>query len=374
MARSAPLPRLLASVLLLTVSVLTPPVHADDDEVGYYMSTRGDDVTAVTASCQMNTEWEERWSTVDNMGVCAATSDLQPASDSTSVTHTTTMTYFYLGDRCDGVSASGHLIGRADSLSVTVTLDFSCYDECATITIYEASPSASPSVSFIGCPELLGLPPEARTVYRQFPSSTSTEPSSATSTAPSTQSSDDSEPEETGSSNSNDDNGDSGEDDSTGGGPNVPVIVGAVVGSIGGVALISLAFVLGWRYAGKNRSTPTDPTPHNSQSLYGGQPKLDQMGPGAGTGTPYVDPNNAAQHAAWAQQYPYQQQYQQSTVSPSSGHWSYYPVAQQPPATEGGLYEAPGSHEFHHEAPGQDVPAATQLGGYQQYPPPHTQT
>ena len=77
----------------------------------------------VAASCRVDTQMSQEWSTVGSMGVCVATSSSSPTGPSTP-TRTMMTTYYYLGGTCDGASALGHYIASADSRTATVTLDF----------------------------------------------------------------------------------------------------------------------------------------------------------------------------------------------------------------------------------------------------------
>ncbi|KAH6847758.1 hypothetical protein B0I37DRAFT_445951 [Chaetomium sp. MPI-CAGE-AT-0009] len=250
------------------------------------------------------------------------------------------------------ISLLRHYIASADSRTVTVTLDFTCNEACATITVFEASPSVLPSVSFIGCPEQLGLPPGARTVYRDISTETSASPG-LTPTSPSSQSL--SSSTKTASPSSSDHN-DPPVDGTNGGSSRTPVIVGAVVGSVGGVGLLGLAFVLGRRYAGKRRTI--DPASQIPQPTYDGKPELDGMGAGGGGHHTYA--YDGAQQAAWAQQPPHQQ----PAVAPASELSSGYPAAHQLSA-ERGPYEVPGSPEYYEQAQtGHDPSKATMPVGY----------
>lgn len=192
------------------------------------------------------------------------------------------------------------------------------------------------------------------------PSSTPSVPHSSPNTSPSSQSS--SSSTKTASPSSSDRN-DPPVDGTNGGSSSTPVIIGAVVGSVGGVGLLALAFFLGRRYAAKRR---TDPAPQISQLTYdGGKPELDGMGAGGGGHHSYA--YDAAQQATWAQQHPHQQPAFEPAVELSSGD----PVTHQLSA-ERGPYEAPGSPGYYGQAqPGHDPSQATMPVGYGHWPEPN---
>ncbi|KAH6619194.1 hypothetical protein B0J18DRAFT_237376 [Chaetomium sp. MPI-SDFR-AT-0129] len=370
--------------LLLVASVLIATARGEEDErVGYYIPSGATE--ASVASCDFITTAVEQWSTVGSIGVCVLT---EASSRGTSTSPKMTTNYF-VGKSCDGSSSlTGHYIASADSRTVSITVHVGCYRDCATVTVFQTSPSGLPSASFIGCPELLGLPPEARTVYRELPrgittvassppvdgwdhvttksptsTSTSTETETTTESTADTSQTTSSETEtstQTGTPNgTGSDRGENGQDNSSN---NTPVIVGAVVGSVGGIALIALAFFLGRRFAASRKSTvnnnttiaanPGAPPPNP----YQGKPELE--------GTLGVKPSHASYYTtstltpdqgAWAGgQGPFhpQQQQQQFPQYPPQQQYQYPPQQMQAsPSTTGTPYDVPGAyqHQQYHQ-------------------------
>ncbi|RYP15746.1 hypothetical protein DL765_005521 [Monosporascus sp. GIB2] len=313
------LPQFSTSLLLLSALA---PVNGDD-RIGYYVASGAG--TAQVASCNYQTTASHRWSSVGTIGVCVETND---SSDSGTMT-----TNYYLGEACNGTSAFGHYLATADDgRSATVTVSFPC-----------ESPSALPSVSFIGCPEQIGLPPEARTVYAELPSGITAATDSVTSSRSRSSSTSTSNPTQTTTNTRNETSEGPG---SPGGSSNTPVIVGAVVGSVGGIALILLAFFLGRRHAAKKRTTNTRNTTHQLHEPYE-KPELEDTRAGAGVGANPAGANDATQQIAWSQA-AWNTRQQLPQVSPPSELSSNHPAAHQLSA-ERGPYEFPGSYEYSYQ-------------------------
>ncbi|KAL1844250.1 hypothetical protein VTJ49DRAFT_2307 [Mycothermus thermophilus] len=274
-------------------------------------------------------------------------------------------TYYYMGDSCSGTTALGYYHANVEGdRSVSVTVDLPCGRTCTTVMIYEASPTVGPSLSWIGCPEMLGLPQGVYTIYSQRPDITDITSTSSSRTR--TTRTTDNFPSETQTSSTGSptfDSSNTADDSSSSSGPNAGVIVGAVVGSIAGVAIILLAFFLGWRYASrKNKPTttsnpPTNPPPNPPTQPYY-TPELEgakvQAGvPVSTSPAPTYDP--AQQHQSMVYNPALQQQQQPMVWNQNQGAWGhqsvYYPQTGQMPTpqqlpTDTGPYEIGSSYPY----------------------------
>jgi hypothetical protein len=156
--------------------------------------------------------------------------------------------------RLGGLISPGKSTGYTRKISIRIhASDYAASQHmCVTITVYQASPSRGPTLTWIGCPESIGVPPGVHTIYSTPPAAiaTSSTISSTTSSGISSTATSDISSSATGDL-----------DPSLSSGSNIPVIVGAIVGTVGGIILVLLGFVLGWRFAARKRQSWKDLAP-----------------------------------------------------------------------------------------------------------------
>ncbi|KAJ6442611.1 hypothetical protein O9K51_03786 [Purpureocillium lavendulum] len=160
-----------------------------------------------------------------------------------------------------------HLDGKTGTMTGQT---FPCNWPCSTAKIYQAAPSATPTldVAICGTSALFyvrDFPTDVTALYREKPSLTSD--SMNTTPPPTTAGTSQAQRSTT------TDAGSADEPSSAGGSSSnrVAVIVGAVLGSVGGIGLFAAAYYCGWRVA-RNRKTPQGPP---SNGAYGGKAELD---------------------------------------------------------------------------------------------------